>query len=187
MNFDDNYNAIKNSRYFYLSLTLAVTSIFVVFAIRPAAIEAIETYKNLQELKRIESQLEVKREQLTKAQDLMHTYSGEIQKMDEVFPYQSEESNLLSNFNQSAINNNVIIERVIFEDEKEKEEGPFNAAQYEITIEGTYPNVEGFIGEMYDYLRLTSIDKINITPDAVFEDSRVEAVISGTFFYKNEL
>ncbi len=184
--FRERYKTIKNSRYFYLSLTLIITSVFVVFAIRPAIVEAIDTYNNLQDLKEIETILEEKRVKLEQARGLMTTYVVESYKLDEVFPSEPEESNLLANFSQTALSNNVVIESIVFDDSKDENtpNSEYKEATYRINIEGKYPDIEKFIAEVYKYLRITTISSVQIDLDAIFKETIVEVQLEGVYFYK---
>ncbi|MDQ5981828.1 MAG: hypothetical protein QG570_586 [Patescibacteria group bacterium] len=184
--FRQRYQTIKNSKYFYLSLTLIITSVFVVFAIRPAIVEAIDTYNNLEDLKKIETILEEKRTKLEEARSLMTTYAVEIEKLDEAFPSETAESNLLANFSKTAQLNNVVIESITFDEPIDEKipDSEYKEANYIIKIEGKYPDIENFISEVYKYLRITTISSVQIELDEIFEDSIVNVQIEGVFFYK---
>lgn len=180
------YKEIQRNKYFYLSLTLATSSIFIVFAIRPTVIQALETYTNLQELKEIETKLVDKNEKLAIAKSLLEQNSQKTELLNKSLPSQAEESIFLGNLNEAAYRNQIILDDIMFSFSNTNESGDYKEVPFEASFDSEYKNFSSFIKDINNFLRLVEITEIKIQENASLKGKRIKGKIAGKIFYKTK-
>ena len=182
-NVKDRYKELQKNRYFHLSLTLATASIFIVFAIKPTATQAIQSYNNLQELKQLEKTLAEKKDKLEQAKALINQNQDKIELLDKAIPKDTNESIFLANLNEAAYRNQVILDNIQFtyEDKNTEEYKPL---KFSASFDATYPNFQQFIESLNRFLRLVEINEVNIQENQTLKGKRIKGTITGVIFYK---
>lgn len=189
-----NYRHFKSNKYFYLSLTLLTISIFILFAIRPSVTQAITTYRDLQQLKTLQSQLELKKQELQRANEIISQNPLQIELIKTALPKDPLQTQIASDVYLMATKNNMSLLNIRFTNEQNKsgeakkdtqQQDPDIANLYfEINLMGKYQDLFNFIADYSNYIRAGKITNIRVNENKEYKGQLINIAINGEAYYK---
>lgn len=183
------YRWIRKSKYFFSSITLLSILLFLVFAVRPAILESLKAYKELQNIKKIESALLTKIEKLHEVEEILISEKENLGKLQSQIPVKPEESNLVAKLSDFCKKNNLIMNEITFSFESPSPKSQYQTLSFILQIEGETTKFVDFLSDLEDSSRLIKIDSIEIESqkDQSGEKTlRSDATLEGKAYYKTD-
>ena len=149
--------------YLQAVLTLTAFSIFAAFAIRPSFVSVLQTNNQKNELHDTNEKLIKKNDDLNKIKTLNKKYEEEFDLIDKALPIDPMEEDILITLQTIGAQNNVLINNINFANSGSGISGA-QALNMQMALSGTYENLLGFITDVQNLLRVTTIDNVTFSP-----------------------
>jgi Tfp pilus assembly protein PilO len=151
-------------------LTLFTISFFAVFAIRPTALTISGLWREINDKKNVQSQLEGKISNLSEAQSALESMEEDLQLLENAIPATAEFSRLVKIIEYLASDNGLVLSSNSFSNIKlyqSAQQATASAAQIEthsfsVGLRGTFSDLGSFINDLEQLDRLISITSLTI-------------------------
>ncbi len=183
------YRWIRKSKYFFSSITLLSILLFLVFAVRPAILESLRAYKELQNIKKVENGLLSKIEKLHEIEEILISEKENLEKLQIQIPQKSNESDLTAKLSNYCKNNNLIMNEITFSFESPSPKSQYQTLSFVLQVEGETTKFVDFLSDIENSSRLIKIDSIEIESqkDQSGEKTlRSDATLEGKAYYKTD-
>lgn len=174
--------------YTYATLFLFTSSFFTFFVIRPALSVAFSLKKEASELRRISDQYEKNILRIIKIQSQLEMVRNDLYLIDEAIPNKSKMKKLVDEIKNVASSEGIIIKDLNFSKinlKKTKQGKTINSLKINIAIEADFPKVLNFTEKIIKSRRLMEISKLEIIKENVSStesaELKVETEIQGFY------
>lgn len=155
---------ITKNKYFYFSLTLSLTTIFILFAIRPALVESTKRLKQLSETKVLESSIKNKVEAIHEVERITSENETGFQKLNYQIPTSPNETTLTKRIELYAKKNGFILSKIDFIIQQEKDlSNRYKTVSFKFTIEGDIEKITTLLDDIENENRLIKIESVKMS------------------------
>lgn len=171
-----------------LTLSLLTISFFAFFAIRPTLVIIAKLTKEIKDKQEIKTSLRKKIADLLKAQENYSLAQNRFYLVDQALPLSPDFSSLIFPLEKEAYNSGVTLESFSISKieiiRTAKVKTPTDEAldfEFNLTLTGSYPNLQNFLSRIDNLRRIINLDKINFkqVKKAKETDQTVMLSISG--------
>ena len=177
----------KTASYFTITLTLFCLSFFGLFAIRPTLITAVSLIKEVNDLQKLSLQYENKISMFITAQAEYEKIRESIPLIDQALPANSEFPGFAQSMEKLAIRNNVTINQFQIDSAPIsllKTPDKLLSFNFILIGIGSYDNISLFIDDIYNSLRLTTLNSLDFTTESGTASGIMRVSMKGKGYYE---
>lgn len=193
----------KTKQYGIIALTFFTMTVFGIFAVNPTLTTIVELHKTLDDARFVDQRLTQKITNLQSLNQKYITLEKDIILVERAIPLHPEPILLIGQFQTIAQNSDVLISAInvqeitisgdpIKQSNREPSATETSAQNtntdmyvFDLTINGTYPQIRSFATTLTNFDRLVTVNELNISREST-ETQSVKMSIKGTAYFKTK-